>query len=89
MIVCITDKHAMLTTVCQLAAQLLCIINHSDLSKNVERVKKYWILLVELAEWWILVDFGSEILHLRRCLGAFGPDALAQVFMLASESSQV
>jgi len=86
MIICITNEHAMLTTVCQLAAQLLRIVNHGNLSKDAERVQKYWILLVELVKQQILVNFGSQILHLCCRLGALSPQALEQVFMLASES---
>jgi len=59
MIVCIADKHAMLSAVRQLAAQLLCIINHGNLSKDAERVEKHRISFVKLAKWRILVNFGG------------------------------
>jgi len=38
-IICITNKHAVFTAVCQLAVQLLCIINNGNLFKNMESVE--------------------------------------------------
>ncbi len=89
MIACITDKHAVLFSVGQLAAQLVHIVHNGNLSKNVEGVEEHWVSLVEAAEGWILANLGSQIFHLGCHICTPGPQPLEKVFMLVSESGQV
>ncbi len=87
MVTCITNKHTVLTSVCQLAAQFLHIMHNGNISKNMERVKKHWVLLVALAEGQILIHLGIQILHLGHGVCTFGPQSLLKVFMLSGEAS--
>jgi len=89
MIACITNKHTVLSSIGQLAAQILCIAHNSYLSKNMEGVKEHWAMLVEVAKWWILVDLGGQIFHLGCDVGTLGPQSLTNIFVLSGESSQV
>jgi len=58
MIICIPNKHARLSMVCELATQLLCIMHNCNHSKNAEGTQKHRIPLIKMAEWQVIVNLG-------------------------------
>jgi len=87
MIIHITNKHEVFTLACQLAAQLLLHIVHNSIFKNIERVKKHSIALVELLEGWILVNLAAKFSILVPYLHTWS-QPLAKVFVFPCEPSQ-